>query len=168
MLRRTKIVATISNLQCSPSFIEGLYKAGMNVVRLNTAHMSHDDALEVIRAVRSVSDKIALLLDTKGPEIRTCDMDRPLQMKSGDMLRVTGAPGQRSSPTVLCVSYEHFVRDVPVGSSIMIDDRYIALAVMDKDDESLICSVEKDGVIKDKKSINIPAVHVIVRSAGRS
>ncbi len=160
MLRRTKIVATISNLQCSPSFIEGLYKAGMNVVRLNTAHMSHDDALEVIRAVRSVSDKIALLLDTKGPEIRTCEMDRPLQVKSGDVLRVKGAPGQRSTEAVLCVSYEHFVRDVPVGSSIMIDDGYIALAVMDKDDECLICSVENDGVIKDKKSINIPAVHV--------
>ncbi len=160
MLRRTKIVATISNLHCSPSFIEELYRAGMNVVRLNTAHMSHDDALDVVRAVRSVSDKIALLLDTKGPEIRTCDMEKPLQVKSGDMLRVKGAPGQWSTGDVLCVSYENFVRDVPVGSSIMIDDGYIALAVMDKDDEYLLCSVENDGVIKDRKSINIPAVHV--------
>ncbi len=160
MLRRTKIVATISNLQCSPSFIEDLYRAGMNVVRLNTAHMSHDDALDVVRAVRAVSDKIALLLDTKGPEIRTCDMEHPLQVRSGDMLRVKGAPGQRSTGSVLYVSYENFVRDVPVGSSIMIDDGYIALAVMDKDDEHLICSVENDGVIKARKSINIPAVHV--------
>ncbi|MDX9897038.1 MAG: pyruvate kinase, partial [Desulfofustis sp.] len=160
MLRRTKIVATISNLQCSPSFIEGLYRAGINVVRLNTAHMSHEDALEVIRAVRSVSDKIALLLDTKGPEIRTCDMDSPLPVKSGDMLRVKGSPGQRSTGDLLCVSYADFVRDVPVGSSIMIDDGHIALAVMDKDSECLICSVENDGVIKGRKSINIPAVHV--------
>jgi pyruvate kinase len=160
VLRRTKIVATISNLHCPPSFIEDLYRAGMNVVRLNTAHMSHDDALEVIRAVRSVSDKIALLLDTKGPEIRTCDMESPLQVKSGDMIRVKGAPGQWSTGAALCVSYENFVRDVPVGSSIMIDDGYIALAVMDKDDEYLICSVENDGVIKARKSINIPAVHV--------
>lgn len=65
MQRKTKIVATISSLNCSPDFIRGLYRAGMNVVRLNTAHMSHEDALEVISNTREVSDKIGILLDTK-------------------------------------------------------------------------------------------------------
>ena len=160
MPRNTKIVATISNLNCSPEFIKGLYRAGMNVVRLNTAHMTHDDALEVIANTRLVSDKIGILLDTKGPEIRTCDNDQPLSVKYGDTIRLKGAPDEKSSNDVICVSYEHFVRDIPIGSSVLIDDGLIALAVMDKTDEYLSCYVENDGVIKSRKSLNIPAVHV--------
>ena len=160
MLRKTKIVATISNLNCSPEFIKGLYWAGINVVRLNTAHMTHDDALQVITNTRQVSKKIGILLDTKGPEIRTCDHDEPLAVKYGDIIRVKGAPGEKSQGDVICVSYEHFVKDVPMGSSILIDDGYIALAVMEKNDEYLICHVENDGIINARKSINIPSVHV--------
>jgi pyruvate kinase len=160
MPKRTKIVATISNLNCSVPFIERLYKAGMNVVRLNTAHMSHEDALDVINNTRKVSDKIALLLDTKGPEIRTCDAKAPLTVKFGDKVRIKGAPGQLSYDDVICVSHKDFVKDVPVGSSILIDDGYVALAVTEKDEEFLNCTVENDGVIKARKSINIPSVHV--------
>ncbi|HSL39743.1 MAG TPA: pyruvate kinase, partial [Desulforhopalus sp.] len=160
MPKKTKIVATISNLNCSPSFIERLHQAGVNVVRLNTAHMSHDHALEVIHAVREVSDKIGILLDTKGPEIRTCDMAEPLTVKFGDAIRVKGAPGEHSRGDILCVSYAGFVHDIPEGSSIMIDDGSVALAVMEKDQQFLYCAVENDGVIRGRKSINIPAVHV--------
>ncbi len=67
----------------------------MNVVRLNTAHMSHDDALEVIRNTRAVSEKIGILLDTKGPEIRTCVTDAALSVKFGDIIRIKGAPGEK-------------------------------------------------------------------------
>ncbi len=160
MPRKTKIVATISSLNCSPEFIERLYRAGINVVRLNTAHMTHDDALTVINNTRKVSDKIGILLDTKGPEIRTCDNENPLEVKYGDIIKIKGAPGEISSGNTICVSYEYFVKDVPVGSSILIDDGYIALAVIEKDDEYLTCSVENDGVINARKSINIPSVHV--------
>ena len=65
-----------------------------------------------------------------------------------------------SQDDIICVSYEHFVRDVPVGSSILIDDGHVALAVLEKDDHYLYCSAENDGVIQERKSINIPAVHV--------
>ncbi len=85
MPRKTKIVATISSLNCSSKFIARLYNAGINVVRLNTAHMTHDDALKVIENTRQVSDKIGILLDTKGPEIRTCDNNKPLSVKFGDI-----------------------------------------------------------------------------------
>jgi len=160
MLKKTKIVATISSLNCSPEFIKGLYWAGMNVVRLNTAHMTHEDARQVIGNTRQVSKKIAILLDTKGPEIRTCDTETPLEVKYGDIIRMKGSPGEKSTGDVICVSYEHFVKDVPMGSSILIDDGYIALAVMEKDGEYLSCHVENDGIIKARKSINIPSVHV--------
>ncbi len=160
MPRLTKIVATISSLNCSVAFIEGLYKAGINVVRLNTAHLSHEHAKEIIENTRTVSDKIGILLDTKGPEIRTCHNDEPLVVKYGDAVRIAGAPKKKSTGDIICVSYENFVRDVPVGSSILIDDGYVALAVLEKDDQYLYCSVENDGEIHERKSINIPAVHV--------
>lgn len=160
MPRNTKIVATISNLNCSATFIKDLYDAGMNVVRLNTAHMTHEDALEVITNVREVSEKIGILLDTKGPEIRTGDAVEPLQVKCGDIVRIKGAPQEKSAGDVICVSHQHFVSDVPIGSSILIDDGHIALGVLEKDDEYLQCTVENDGVIHSRKSINIPSVHV--------
>lgn len=160
MRRKTKIVATISNQNCSVTFIKNLFEAGMSVVRLNTAHMIHEDALEVIRNTRAVSDKIGILLDTKGPEIRTCETDFPLPVKFGDTIRITGAPGEKSHDDIICVSHDDFVADVPVGSSILIDDGLIALAVVSKNENFLICNVENDGTIRQRKSINIPAVHV--------
>jgi len=160
MRRKTKIVATISNLNCSVPFLQDLYAAGMNVVRLNTAHMEHEDALEVIRNTRAVSETIGILLDTKGPEIRTCPTDEPLKVRFGDTVRIKGAPGKKSAGDIIYVSHEGFVEDVPVGSSILIDDGLLALGVEDKKDGYLICCVENDGVINQKKSINIPSVHV--------
>ena len=160
MPRKTKIVATVSNLNCSPEFIKGLYDAGMNVVRLNTAHMTHDDALEVIRNVRKVSGKLGILLDTKGPEIRTCDNEKPLAVKYGDIIKIKGGPDEISTGNTIAVNHADFVKDVPVGSSILIDDGYIALAVEEKDNRYLYCHVENDGVINARKSINIPSVHV--------
>lgn len=160
MPRLTKIVATISSLNCSVEFITSLYQAGMNVVRLNTAHLSHDDAKVVIDNIRTVSDKIGILLDTKGPEIRTCQCRETLRVSYGDAVRINSEPGRQSCDDIICVSYENFVRDVPVGSSVLIDDGHVALAVLEKDERYLYCSAENDGVILDRKSINIPAVHV--------
>lgn len=160
MRRKTKIVATISSKNCSVPFIEGLFAAGVNVVRLNTAHMNHEDALDVIRNTRAVSENIGILLDTKGPEIRTCVSDEPLVVKFGDIVRIKGAPDEKSQGDIICVSHSGFVSDVPVGSSILIDDGLLALAVVDKEDGYLFCTAENDGVINERKSINIPSVHV--------
>ena len=160
MPKKTKIVATISSLNCSVEFIQHLHKAGMDVVRLNTAHMSHEDALVVINNTREVSEKIGILLDTKGPEIRTCGAVKELRVKCGDKIRIKGSSGELSHDDVICVSHDNFVTDVPVGSSVLIDDGDIALAVEAKDEEHLFCLVENDGIIKQRKSINIPSVHV--------
>ncbi|MDZ7665189.1 MAG: pyruvate kinase [Desulfotignum sp.] len=160
MQRKTKIIATISSLNGSKDFIEGLYRAGMNVVRLNTAHMTHDDALMVVENTRAVSEKIGILLDTKGPEIRTCDARAPLTVRHGEMIRIKGDPDAISRDDIIYVSHQGFVNDVPVGSSVLIDDGDVALAVMDRQDDFLVCHVENDGVIHPRKSVNIPSVHV--------
>ena len=71
MLKHTKIVATVSDQRCDVEFIDALYKAGMNVVRLNTAHMDAEGLSRVVNNVRAVSNRIGILMDTKGPEVRT-------------------------------------------------------------------------------------------------
>ena len=75
--KRTKIVATISDKNCEPGFIKELYDAGMNVIRINSAHLDIEGALRIIKNTREISDKIAILIDTKGPEIRITICDSP-------------------------------------------------------------------------------------------
>ncbi len=160
MYKLTKIVATISDRKCDVDFIKTLYNEGMNVVRLNTAHQNFDDSLHVIKNVRAVSDKIALLLDTKGPEIRTTKVAEEITVETGDIIKFSGNKDKESTRDVVCVNYNGFVADVPVNSLILIDDGEIELKVIDKDNEFLICQVENSGKIESNKSINIPNVHI--------
>lgn len=160
MRKKTKIVATISDKNCDIDFIEQLYKAGMDVVRLNTAHQSHEDTLKVINNVRAVSETIALLLDTKGPEIRTTRSVEEVHVQAGDIVYLKGGPDELTSKECIYVSYLGFENDVEPGSSILIDDGFIELKALEKRDDKLACEVMNDGVIQGKKSVNIPSVHV--------
>ena len=92
MKKFTKIVATISDQRCEVEFLRELYKAGMNVVRLNTAHMNREGLSRVVNNTRAVSDKIAILIDTKGPEIRTTPADANMEFKTGDIVKVISDP----------------------------------------------------------------------------
>lgn len=155
----TKIVATISDKRCEVEFIKQLFDVGMNVARLNTAHISTESALTMINNVRAVSDSIAILVDTKGPEIRTRNIDEPINVKLGDIIKVKGGDGQ-SNQEIIYVSYEHIQRDVPVGNLILIDDGDLALEVIEQTSEYLVCRVGNSGQIKNKKSVNTPGVSV--------
>lgn len=160
MLKKTKIVATISDRNCDIKLIKELWESGMDVVRLNTAHQTHEDTLKVVHNVRAVSDKIALLLDTKGPEIRTTTASERVPVKFGDKITIKGDPEGITSKQCVYVNYKGFVKDVPVDSRILIDDGEIELVVLEKNGKSMTCEVRNNGVISGKKSINIPSVHV--------
>ena len=98
MLKQTKIIATISDKRCDVPFLEQLFEAGMNVVRLNSAHLDEEGFLNIIRNVREVSPRIAILVDTKGPEIRTTIAESPIELKTGDKVKIVGDPsGDRKS-----------------------------------------------------------------------
>jgi len=158
MEKNTKIVATISDRKCDIDFLTKLYEEGMNVVRLNTAHQGHEDSLKVIRNVRKVSDKIAILLDTKGPEIRTTKVEEEFMLKRGDKIEIKGAPESLTHNTCIYVTYSGFVNDVPVGSKILIDDGSIELEVLSKENGALQCEAHNDGPIQSRKSVNVPGV----------
>ena len=162
-MKRTKIVATISDKRCEIGFLRELYEAGMNVVRLNTAHQTLDEAMKVVRNVRAVSDQIALLIDTKGPEVRTCDIVVPVRVGKGEIIFM---PGDRTlvAEKLIHVSYEHFVRDVQIGDKILVDDGDVELIVRDKKENCLELEASNPGEIKDKKSINVPGVNMHLES----
>lgn len=160
MLKKTKIVATISDKKCDVDFIRELFDAGMNVVRLNTAHQSVEQAKMVIENVRKVSERIAILVDTKGPEIRTSAFGQEVEVNTGDIIKVYGNPKGHSGEGILYVSYPHITKDVPKGTYLLIDDGEIELRVVSNDGEYLECQATNQGVIKFKKSVNIPNVSI--------
>ncbi|QZE15993.1 pyruvate kinase [Halosquirtibacter laminarini] len=159
MKKHTKIVATISDRKCEPEFIRELHEAGMNVVRINTAHQMPEDTERVIKNIREVSDKIAILVDTKGPEIRTKNVENPISVKSGDKVIVKGGEGE-SKDNVLFLDYAGIANDVPAGSSLLIDDGELELKVEDVTEEGLVTVVCNDGAIKNRKSVNVPGVTI--------
>lgn len=160
MLKKTKIVATISDKKCDVPFIRELFEAGMNVVRLNTAHQNHEQAKKVIDNIRAVSDRIAILLDTKGPEIRTSAYGEELDVKPGDMIRVIGNPQGHSGGGTLYVSYSDIIKDVKKGDYLLIDDGEIELRVVSVESDYLDCQSTGFGTIKFRKSVNVPNANI--------
>jgi pyruvate kinase len=158
MIKKTKIVATISDLHCEVTFIRQLFENGMNVVRLNTAHQSAAETLKVIRNVREVSDKIPLIIDTKGPEIRTTASDYKVAVKKGDRIRISGDASNSTTPECIYVNYNNFVNELEPGKKILIDDGEIEFEVLEKSGDVLVCVATNDGTVKGKKSVNVPEV----------
>ncbi|TFG64328.1 MAG: pyruvate kinase [Spirochaetales bacterium] len=156
----TKILATIPS-GCDAAFIRKLYEAGMNAVRLNTAHQNPVESLEVVHLVRSVSPNIAVLIDTKGPEVRVRGVDTPVPVKTGDEIFVLGpdAKPPAGKPS-FSTSYPGFVEEVSVSTAILIDDGLIELRVEEKDGNTLLCRAYNNGEIKKNKSINTPGSHL--------
>jgi len=162
--KRTKIVATISDKRCDPDFIRELYREGMDVIRINSAHLNTEGALRIIRNARIVSDKIAILLDTKGPEIRTTVCDAPIELKKGSNILIAGNPGEKTTANIINVSYPAFVTDVPEGSAVLIDDGDLELKAVKRKGEFLECLVENDGILGSRKSVNLPGVKIYLPS----
>ena len=159
-LKKTKIVATISDKNCEVEFLRSLYEAGMNVVRINSAHLNQAGALKIINNVRAVSDKIAILLDTKGPEIRTVFSDEPVVIKKDALYEVVGEPEGESKGSIISVTYDDFEIHVPVGARVLIDDGDVELVVLEKNNGTLLCKASNDGLVGSKKSVNVPGVKI--------
>ena len=158
--KKTKIICTISDLRCDVDFIKSLYLNGMNVVRINSAHATLEGAQRVVNNVRTVSHKIAILIDTKGPELRLTDVKSKFSLQEGSTVRIADDPAKECTPECLHTTYPTLSREVPVGARILIDDGSLELDVIAKEDAALVCKVMNDGVVSSHKSVNIPNVHI--------
>lgn len=160
MVKKTKIVASISDLRCDVNFIKELYKAGMNVVRMNTAHANREGFETLINNVRKVSNHIGILMDTKGPEIRTTGCTEPIMYKIGEKVKITGHSEKDTMHDCINVSYPDFVRDLSIGVDVLIDDGDLDLKVIDKKNDYLLCEVQNDATLGSHKSVNVPGVRI--------
>lgn len=162
MSKHTKIVATVSDKRCDVEFIRALYENGMNVVRLNSAHLDAEGFNKIITNVRAVSNQIAILMDTKGPEVRSTaiENDGKITFKPGDIVRFVGDPNRLTTHDTIGIVYPYFVHDISVGCMILLDDGEIEFKVTDKTDDALICEALNEGELGSRKSVNVPGVRI--------
>jgi pyruvate kinase len=163
-MRKTKIVCTIGPASESVEKLVQLIEAGMNVARLNFSHGSHEEHAGRIKSIREASKKtgktVAILLDTKGPEIRTLDFEGgQAELKTGNEVIITTEPVMGTAEK-FAVSYEGLIDDVHVGSKILIDDGLIGLEVIGIEGKDIRTKVLNSGLVKNKKGVNVPNVRV--------
>ena len=163
-MKKTKIVCTIGPASESKETLKTLMLSGMNVARLNFSHGSHEEHRARIESIKEVRENlglpVALMLDTKGPEIRLGDFDvDEVELKEGDFYTLSMDPSVRGDEKRASVSYAGLANDVKVGSTILIDDGLVELTV-EKIDENgeILTLVKNNGIIKGHKGVNVPDV----------
>lgn len=159
-MRKTKIICTLGPASDDDVILRQLVTKGMNVARLNFSHGDHREHLVRVNRIKALRDElglpIALLMDTKGPEIRTGNFEKGhIFLKDG--AAVTLVPDHvLGNESLISVSYSDFYKDVTIGSRILIDDGLVELEVTDIDCSAVKCLVVNGGPVSNHKSINIP------------
>ncbi len=163
-MKKTKIVCTIGPASEKKEVLSQLVAEGMNVARLNFSHGDFEEHAARIKTIREISEEtgkiIAILLDTKGPEIRTHDMaDGMLQFETGDVVRVA-MNEVLGTKERFSITYPQLINDVKIGSTILLDDGLIGLEVteIDLEQQEIVTSVKNSGILKNKKGVNVPGV----------
>ena len=127
---------------------------------MNTAHATPDGIRTIIRNTREVSPHLALLIDTKGPEVRTTNVEQPITYKKGDVVKIFGRPEMDTTHDIVNVSYADFTKCVGKGAHILFDDGLLDMLVMEQVGPMLVAQVQNDGVLGAHKSVNVPGVHI--------
>ncbi|AVX30288.1 pyruvate kinase [Carboxydocella thermautotrophica] len=158
-MRRTKIICTIGPASEQVETLVQLIEAGMNVARLNFSHGTHEEHGRRVEAIRQASAKanrpVAILLDTKGPEIRLGVLKEKITVNPGDKLILT-AEEMEGEGNRIPVTYKGLPEDVREGTSILIDDGLIGLKVERIEGTEIHCVVENGGEISSRKGVNVP------------
>ncbi len=163
-MRKTKIVCTLGPATNDPKVLEGLMRGGMDVARINFSHGDHAEHQKRMDDFKKMRDKlglpVALLLDTKGPEIRIRDFEGGrVELKNGAHFTLTTQDVMGDADRV-SVTYDGLPNDITPGTRILIDDGLIELLVESIKGTDIFCRVVNGGVLSNKKSINIPGVSI--------
>ncbi len=164
-MKKTKIVATIGPASESEEILKQLFQNGLNVCRLNFSHGTHEEHKNRIDTIKKVRKElnlpIAIMLDTKGPEIRLGDFkEGTIELEEGDLFTLTTRDilGDKS---IVNISYEGLPQDVKEGNIILIDDGLVELKVLEIIDNTEIkCVALNSGTLKNHKGVNVPNVEI--------
>lgn len=162
--RRTKIIATLGPATESPEMIRAMIRAGVNIFRINMSHAKHDQVRALVSEIRQASQeaiqRTSILMDTRGPEIRTGDVPQNLNLRAGQRIGLT-VRGEKSAEEVsVDVNYDNLVDDIRVGDVVLIDNGTIELKVLEKKQNQLVCDVLTPGTLKSRRHVNLPGVRV--------
>ena len=158
-MRKTKIVCTIGPKTCHYEQLQKLAEGGMNVARLNMSHGTHEWHLQVIKQIRTLNEKgqysIAIMLDTKGPEIRSGDLKKEINLKKGDQFIFTVRREAEYETNCTEVSYDSFIDEVKVGDTILVDGGMLSFKVKEKTNMDVICECLDNGTLTSRRHLNI-------------
>ena len=159
-MRRTKIVCTIGPASQEEDILREIIKSGMNVARFNFSHGDHEEHGRKLERVRRISRElhlpVAVLLDTRGPEIRLCDFENgKVELTEGQKFTLTTEDILGTSERAT-ITYKNLVNDVKPGNSILIDDGLIGLRVEEVTDKDIVCTVLNGGPVSNHKGVNVP------------
>ncbi|QEG36701.1 pyruvate kinase [Bythopirellula goksoeyrii] len=164
--RQTKIVITLGPATESPECLAKLIAAGVDIIRLNMAHATREWVEEVVGRIRRVSQEserqVAVMMDVKGPEIRTGDVEKPLELDVGDLLdfHAESAEVMNDGVPSVSVNYAKLSQDVDVGQIILVDSGLLRFKVLARDEERIRCEVLTSGTLGSRRHINLPGVQV--------
>ena len=164
MLKKTKIVCTLGPSSNTPEIIEKMIKAGMNVARFNFSHGSHEEHKQRIDMVRAASQKlgipVALLLDTKGPEIRLGKFKNgSIMMEAGKDFTLT-ARDVEGDETIASMNYKELPQDVKAGDHILLSDGLVNLEVVSVEGEDIHTKILNSGKMSDRKRVAVPGIAI--------
>ena len=164
MTKRTKIICTIGPATESYSSIRELYKAGMNVARLNMSHSDHKKAKKVIGWIKKLNEKVknpvGILLDTQGPEIRTGDTSEIVDLEPGQLVSFTIRDEVDVETTSIRVHYDELIQSVDEGTLISLDNGLLNFKVLNKSKNQLECQVLDGGKLGSKRHVNLPGIRI--------
>ena len=166
LTKKTKIVCTMGPATDDDAVLKQLMLEGMDIARLNFSHGDHEEQLGRIKRIKRFREElnipIAILLDTKGPEIRTglLDTDGDVELKEGQEFVLT-TRDIKGNDSIVGITYEELPQDVAEGNTILIDDGLIELRVKEiKDGTDIVCDVVNGGFLGSRKGVNVPNVRV--------
>jgi len=145
--------------------LEKMAAAGMDIVRLNMSHGDHKSAAQVIKSIKTLNRKIdfpiAILMDTQGPEIRTGDLVKELELKNGAVISITIRDSVNVEESSFHIHYDDLIETVKVGDRITVDNGIINLEVLEKHSDGIMrCRVIDGGILKSKRHVNLPGIRV--------
>lgn len=166
--RRTKIIFTIGPATESEEMLDKLIAAGVDVCRINMAHATAAWTRTIVRRIRAASERagreIAIMMDVKGPEVRTGDLETPLDLTPGEIFDFTVRPEAtiESSEEIqsVDVNYRELVNDIHVGDTVLVDNGNIRMEVLEKNNVRIRCRVLTAGTLGSRRHINLPGVRV--------
>ncbi len=164
-MKRTKIICTLGPASSKKNILRAMMRAGMDIARFNFSHGSHEEHRERVDMVKNLREElnlpVAMLLDTKGPEIRTKLLKdhKKVTLETGSQFILTTGdePGDE---TKVAITYENLYKDVKKGGKILIDDGLIELEIENIKNQDIVCRVLNGGELGERKGINVPYVKV--------